>query len=302
MANNSPEVISSAEQLRPQDVREAMRTLPDFEQMELDVLIEEVGDIDKRQELAQKIADQLMDTLPDAPDREELVEKVMEQLDGVQEELQIERDEIIEKGNRFEAIENDPAKKSLLGKALDVVKNGWEFSWKHKWKILAVVAVIATGVAGWYYWNLLMSLLPGAGMGGTGFSTGAAGAESVGEGVGAAAAAGEAVEGTIDAQILSNLGFEEGAAHIIKGVEVAGDGLVTYGGQQYTAAEFATMAEELAAEQGNVLIDGQLMKDLTSGGIREVSQELQSRGIMYNLRSGWEGGNSWQYLDPLYNK
>lgn len=178
---------SPAEMLSPQSLREVVKKLPDFEQMETEFLHEEVSNLGKRDELASRIADQLLknpEAYPDLPEKPELVQQILTKLDALQEELLIEKEEMIRKSETFDRIDADPEKRSLLRKAMDVVKSGWRFSLRHKWKILAVVALLATGVAAWYYWEQLAALL-GEGWSGLGGAGGAEGAREAAAGAAA---------------------------------------------------------------------------------------------------------------------
>lgn len=192
MVNNDV-LTPSADVLAPHNLKDVVRSMPDFQRMEMEYLHQEVSDLGKRENLAQRIAQQMMsnpEQYPDLPGEQELVQDILKNLDGLQEELKIEKEEMQRKADTFDAIDADPEKRGLLRKALDVVNGGLAFSWRHKWKILAVVALLATGAAAWYYWEQLAALL-GEGWGGFG---GAGGAEGAGEAVAGAAAVEQAAE------------------------------------------------------------------------------------------------------------
>lgn len=278
---------SSASIIEMHGLREALRTLPNFKEKELAMLQAEVSDIEHRQELAMQIAQQLRIQYPDRVESEgDLVASILQKLDGLQRELEMESDEILRKSRVFESIDADPVKKGLLKTALDTMKSGWNFSWKHKWKILAVIAVIATGVAGWYYWNQLAGLLGlsiGAGETGGGV---AAGVEQAVEGATGNVAAVEAVGQRLSitaASILQSLGVSETAAHVLMDVNVSADGIL-YAGQTYTPEAFAQYAQTFLGQKGAVLVDGTVAKDATVGVMHDLLQAFEGGDIAYRLK------------------
>lgn len=301
---------SPARVLEMHGLRETLRSLPDYHEKELALLRAEVGDVANREALARRIADQLLAQHPDASaPKNELVESVLAKLDDLQHDLEMEQDELLRKAEVFNRIEKDPVKKGLLEKAMDTVKSGWSFSWKHKWKILAVIAVIATGVAGWYYWGQLGGLL---GLGG-GAAEGA-GSEAAAGGIaqgmeqtatgaagklGAAQVAGESVASSQSAaDILAGFGLSENASYVMQGAQITGEGII-YQGQTYTPEAFANLATCMAEESGSTFVTGYWDKFLSVGDMKDLEVLFQQNNISYRFDPPFENGGTIFNYDSL---
>lgn len=302
---------SPAQALETHGLRQTLRSLPDYHEKELALLREEVGDVANREALAHRIADQLLAQFPDSGEpKSALVQSVLVKLDDLQHDLEMEQQELLHKAEVFERIEKDPVKKSLLEKAMDTVKSGWSFSWKHKWKILAVIAVIATGVAGWYYWGQLGGLL-GAGGGAAAEGAGSeAAAGGIAQGMeqtaagaagklGAVEVAGESVASSQSAaDILAGFGLSENAAYVMQGAQITGDGII-YQGQTYTPEAFANLATCMAEESGSTFVTGYWDKFLSVGDMKDLEVLFQQNNISYRFDPPFENGGTIFNYDSL---
>lgn len=184
--------------MTPRAMYDVMRQLPEFKVKEKEVIAAGIATIEARKALSERIASFLLQSMPSAElqSLDDLSAQVLEQLNKLQDLLSQEEEEILRKTERMTAIEQNPEKKSLLTKASNMVKEGWETAKNHKWKILFALAAIAGGVAVWYYWDYLALLFGKAGFGPVGAAeTGVAGgAEVAAEGATQAEAVGAAVE------------------------------------------------------------------------------------------------------------
>lgn len=252
------------EVMRPQVLSiDVIQRLLRLEERDRELLEAQISDVHKKGELAQQIAERLSDPaeralLPGVPENPEHTLSFVEgQLDHLQEELRVKEEVLLHKAERFKELETDPAKKSLKEKALNALRKGWNFTWKHKWKILVVLAVIAAGVAGWYYWNALAGLL--------GVGTGEGAAEVAATGAEAATTAFETAAQTVQDNTLS--------------IITTGSDVVKVGSQQFTVEEFSAFIDHLRAS--NPQLDVTMWMDPSSRASLEnaIAKMLQERGV-----------------------
>lgn len=195
--------------MSPRGMYTVMKTFPEFQKKETDLIAQSIQSIDDRKALAGKIASMLMESMPtsESHNLETLEAQVLKQLDELQALLTLEQQEVVRKADRMAAIEKDPEKKSLLTRATNMVKEGWESAKNNKFKVLFALSAIAGGFAVWYYWDYLALLFAKAGFGAAGAAeTGiAGGAEVAAEGLTQAEAVGAAVENALsEAALHSN--------------------------------------------------------------------------------------------------
>lgn len=249
---------------------DTIRELLNLDERDQELLEAQIGDVEKKEELARQIAERLADPalrerFPDLPDTpEHTLAFVGRQLDRLQEELRVKEEVLRHKAERLKELENDPVKKSLKEKALDALRKGWNFTWKHKWKILAVLAVIAAGAAAWYYWNTLAGLLGvGTGEGAAEVAAGAGGAETLQTAV-------EAAAQTIQDNTLS--------------IVTSGRDAVYVGSQQFTVEEFGALVDQLRV--ANPQLDVTMWMDPSSRASLESAIEgmLHERGVQIFVR------------------
>lgn len=188
--------------MSPRGMYTVMKTFPEFQKKETDLIAQSIQSIDDRKALAGKIASMLMESMPtsESHNLETLEAQVLKQLDELQALLTLEQQEVVRKADRMAAIEKDPEKKSLLTRATNMVKEGWESAKNNKFKVLFALSAIAGGFAVWYYWDYLALLFAKAGFGAAGAAeTGiAGGAEVAAEGLTQAEAVGAAVQKVLE--------------------------------------------------------------------------------------------------------
>lgn len=267
---------------------EKIKKLLDLELEERgDELVEaQITDVQQQSQLAQQIAERLSDpserkNFPYLPEDNADILKVIEgEIVMLRQELKVKEEVLLHKAEKFKAIENDPAKKSLMGKALDVMKKGLKFTWKHKWKILIALALVAGGVAGWYYKDAIMGLLglgggSGVGIGaGEGVGIGGAAAESAGE----AAAEGVAAAGEAGA---------EGAGAV---AEIA-DGVTDVGSLKWPLETGEWLAEAGKAAGSDIEAGKALRIALKGGEVVEVGGQEYSIETFKKLFESWGKSN-----------
>jgi hypothetical protein len=264
---------------------EKIKKLLDLHERDDSMIEAQITDVQQESELAKQIAEKLSDpkerkNYPFLPeDNAEILKVVEGELVTLREYLRTKEEVLLEKAKKFKDIEKDPQKKSLMGKALDAVKKGLNFTWRHKWKILIGLAVIAGGVAGWYYKDALLGLL---GLRGFGFGAGA------GEGAGTAAAEGAAEAGA------------EGAATAGGSVAEGTAAAAEESGAVAEIAEGVTNTDNLGwklvegwAKDGNPA--NNVLKIATKGGeVVEVNGTQYSVDTFEKLFENWSKGKDVQ--------